>query len=174
MTLLKLQGAGEIIAVDKRQEALDNARHFGATQTLTPDKVPARYIITTWDEGMYERGVPLVAEFAGDQDALRLAGDMTGIHGTLGAAGWHHDGLRTLDIGLWGWKGITVINTHERRQAYQMECMRNAMDMLARGTWGYTGVGRNIYGLDGFDQANRHLEHKPKGFIKALVRCSDG
>ena len=173
MTLLKLQGAGRIIAVDEREEARDNACRFGATDIFKPEDIPERYLVCEWNDGMYERGLPLVAEFAGTQSALWLASQMTGIHGTLGIAGFHQGGDRTVDLKLWGWKGITVINTHERRPAYQFECMKNALDMIARGIWNYTGVGSHIYGLDGFDQANRDMERKPKGFIKALVRCSD-
>ncbi|MCL2775652.1 MAG: alcohol dehydrogenase catalytic domain-containing protein, partial [Oscillospiraceae bacterium] len=131
MTLLKLQGAGKVIAVDPRKYALENAERFGASEMYTPDKLPEKYIATVWNDKMWEQGVNVVSEFTGTESGLRLAGDMTGIHGTLGMGGWHHDGERTLDIGLWGWKGITAINTHERRYAFQVECCKNAMDMLS-------------------------------------------
>ncbi len=171
LSLLRLQGAGRIIAVDPRAEARDNAVRFGADEVYTPDTVPVKYIVTEWDGTMFQRGVGVVSEFAGTQSALRLAGDMTGIHGTLGVGGWHQGGDRTVDFRLWGWKAITVINTHERRMLFQVECCRNALDLLSSGKWNYKGVSNHIYGMDGFDQANRDLENKPKGYMKALICC---
>ena len=173
MTLLRLQGAGRVIAVDPRAEARENALRFGADEVYAPEDVPARYIVTDWDDTMFERGIQLVGEFGGTQSSLRLAGDMTGIHGTLGIGGWHQGGDRTVDFRLWGWKGITAINTHERREAFQAACCHNALDMLSRGVWNYKGVSNHIYGLDAFDHANEEMERKPKGFIKALIRCND-
>lgn len=173
MTLLKLQGAGRIISVDPRAEARENALRFGADEVYTPDAVPAKYLVTDWDDTMWQRGVGVVCEFSGTESGLRLAGNMTALHGTLGVAGWHQGGLRTVDFRLWGWKAITVINTHERRVAYQVACCRNALDLLSSGKWNYKGVSNFIYGLDEFDRANREMESKPKGFIKALVRCND-
>ena len=173
MTLLKFQGAGRIIAVDPRAEARENALRFGADEVYTPEQVPARYRVTEWDDTMYERGIRLVGEFAGTESALRLAGDMTAIHGTLGVSGWHQGGDRTVDFRLWGWKGITVINTHERREAYQAACCQNALDLLSSGKWDFKGVTNHVYSMSEFDQANRDLENKPKGFIKSLIRCTD-
>lgn len=173
MTLLRLQGAGRIIAVDPRPEARENAERFGADELYAPEQLPSRYLVTEWNDEMYRKGLPLVAEFAGTQSALTLAGEMTAIHGTLGIAGWHQGGPRTLDLRLWGWKGITAINTHERREAFQAACCRNALALLSSGQWQYKGVCRNIYALDEFDRANEDMVNKPKGFIKALVRCSD-
>lgn len=33
---------------------------------------------------------------------------------------------------LWNWKALTVINAHERRVDYQMDCMRRGLELLAR------------------------------------------
>ena len=173
LTLLKLQGAGRIIAVDPRAEARENALRFGADEVYAPQDVPAKYLVTDWDDTMWQRGLGVVSEFAGTESALRLAGDMTALHGTLGVGGWHQGGQRTVDFRLWGWKAITVINTHERRTAFQVACCRNALDLLSTGKWNYQGVSNHVYGLDEFDRANLDLENKPKGYIKALVRCND-
>lgn len=173
LTLLKLQGAGRIVAVDPRAEARENALRFGADEAYAPESVPAKYLVTQWDGTMWDRGFRVVSEFAGVESALRLAGDMTAIHGVLGVGGWHQGGLRTVDFRLWGWKGITVINTHERRTAFQVDCCRNALAMLSAGQWGFKGVSNSIYALDEFDRANSDMENKPKGFIKALIRCND-
>lgn len=116
MTLMRLKGSGRIIVVDPRREARENAERFGTDEIYTPEEVPAGYLVTAWDDGMFEHGFSLITEFSGTQDSLRLAGDMTDIHGTLGVAGWHQGGDRTVDFRQWGWKSVTVINIHERRQ----------------------------------------------------------
>lgn len=173
LTLLKLQGAGRVISVDPRAEARENALRFGADEVYSPDKMPAKYLVTSWDDTMWSRGFGVVSEFAGTESALRLAGDMAGIHGTLGVGGWHQGGMRTVDFRLWGWKAITVVNTHERRTLFQAACCKNSLDLLSSGKWNYRGVSNHIYGLNEFDRANHDLENKPKGYIKALIRCND-
>ena len=40
-----MKQAGNIIAVDIRDESLDNARHFGANEVFKPDQVPEKYIV---------------------------------------------------------------------------------------------------------------------------------
>lgn len=175
MSLFKLHGAGDIIAIDPREEARENALKFGATTVYHPDEVPEEYLFTEFEvgAGVKKTGFASVQEFAGTESALRLAGDMTAISGRLGIGGWHQGGDRTLDIRQWGWKGLTAINTHERDADYQMHCVRNGIKMIANGTWKFTGMSRHIYGLDEFDKCNLDMESFPKGFIKALVRCSD-
>lgn len=173
VTLLKLQGAGRIIAVDPRPIARENALRFGATEAYAPEDVPKKYLVTEWNDDMMVNGVQIVSEFSGTEEGLRLAGNMTAVHGTLGVGGWHQGGMRTVDFRLWGWKGIIVNNTHERRVAFQVECVKNALDMLSRGIWNYKGVGNHIYGLDEFDRANEELIIKPNNLIKSLIRCTD-
>jgi threonine dehydrogenase-like Zn-dependent dehydrogenase len=77
-----------------------------------------------------------------------------------------------VDFELWGAKGLTVVNTHERRDDFQMHCCENAMYLLSSGLWNYKGVTNNIYSMEEFDKANYDMDNKPKGYIKALVRCS--
>ena len=48
MQLLLLKGVSDMVAVDTREDALENARRFGATQTYLADQVPPQYIVDTW------------------------------------------------------------------------------------------------------------------------------
>ena len=68
---------------------------------------------------------------------------------------------------------MTVINTHERRIAYQMECGRQALDLLSNGKWGFKGVANHIYTLEEFDSAFQNTVMKKDNSIKTLIRCSD-
>ncbi len=175
VSLFRLHGAAHVIAIDPREEARENALRMGATTVYHPDEVPEEYLFTDFvvGGGVAKTGFPLVQEFAGTESALRLAGDMTAINGTLGIGGWHQGGDRTLDIRQWGWKGLTAINTHERDARYQIACAKNALEMLVSGMWNFKGMVRNVYTLDEFDKANTDMELMPRGFIKGVVRCSD-
>ncbi len=173
VSLLRRLGAGTVAAVDTRPEARENARRLGADAAYSPGEVPERYLVNGWDSTAFARGLPIVSEWAGSEEALRLAGHMVGIHGTLGVGAWHQGGLRAVDFRLWGWKGIGVVNTHERRRSFLVECCRRALQMLSSGTWDYKGVARHVYGLDELDRAHAEMADKPEGFIKGVVRCSD-
>lgn len=185
ISLLKLKGAGKIIAVDPRREALENALHFGATEVYTPGEVPKQYLLNweTMDQDLskkdmevdlFHTGVPIVVEFTGQESGLRLAGDMVSAHGFLGVGGYHNDCDRSIDFKLWNFKSFTLENLHERRNEYQAQLCQKCMDLLASGQWGFTGLSRHIYEMEEFDQANHDMDQKPQGYIKALVRCSDG
>ena len=55
-----------------------------------------------------------VIEAVGKQWPLDLAGELTGERGRLIIAGYHQDGPRQVNMQLWNWRGIDVINAHER------------------------------------------------------------
>ncbi len=171
ISLMRRQGSSPIIAVDSRIEARRHALLFGADEVYAPDDIPERLLVTEWDEGIHQRGLSAVTEWAGTQEALSLAGDMTGVHGTLAVGAWHQGELRHVNMRLWGWKGISVVNAHERRMDYLVECGAKAFAMLAEGSWDFKGVARHIYPLDEFDGANEALMAKPSGFIKGLIHC---
>ena len=46
IALFKAMGYGNIIAIDKRPEALENAKRFGATEAYLPDEIPIEYFLT--------------------------------------------------------------------------------------------------------------------------------
>lgn len=170
MQLMRAKGATKVIAVDTREEGLANAARFGATETYLAGEVPSAYIVNEWDEHIFERGVQTVAEATGAQQALTLAGDMTGVHGTLSIVGFHQGGPRTVAMNLWNWKAITVINAHERRMEKCPGFIESALNLVADGRLNTKGMMTNEYGFDGIDQAYHDLMAKPKGYIKGFVR----
>ena len=50
----------------------------------------------------------------GKQWPLDLAGELTRERGRLVIAGYHQDGPRQVNMQLWNWRGLDVINAHER------------------------------------------------------------
>ena len=182
ISLFKLMGYGDIIAIDKRPEALENAKRFGATETYLPEEIPPYYILTFETMGkisltrdgdnfnILNGGIPTVMEFSGTEDGLRLAGDLVQGHGRLGIGGYHNDGMRSIDYKLWNFKAITTINCHERRIDYEADLCRRCMKLLESGQWQFKGVTK-IFDMKDFDRVSEMMENHTDGFIKGAFRC---
>jgi len=182
VSLFKAMGYGNIIAIDKRPEALENARKFGATETYLPHEIPMQYISDFEtngrldltrngdNSGLFALGIPTVMEFTGTEDGLQLAGRLVKAHGRLGIGGYHNDGPRSIDYKLWNYKAITTINCHERRIAYEADLCRRSMELLEKGIWNFTGVTK-IYDMKDFDKVSEMMINHTDGFIKAAFRC---
>lgn len=183
ISLFRLCGYGKITAIDKRPEALENAKKFGATECFLPDQLPAGYILN-WNtmgkvdlsrdsnnEELFRMGFPNVMEFAGTEDGLRLAGDLVSAHGRLGIGGYHNDSFRSIDYKLWNFKAFTSINCHERRVLYEATLCRRCLELLSSGLWNFTGVTKHIYSMEEFDRGNEEMIRHTNNFIKGAVRC---
>lgn len=182
IALFKAMGYGDIIAIDKRPEALENAKKFGATETYLPEEIPTHYISDFESMGkadltrdgdnseLFALGIPTVMEFTGTADGLELAGRLTKAHGRLGIGGYHNDSLRAIDYKLWNFKAITTINCHERRIAYEADLCRRCMELLDKGIWKFTGVTK-VFDMKDFDAVSEMMEHHTDGFIKGAFRC---
>lgn len=170
MQLLKIKGAGRIIAIDVRQESLDKALRFGADEVYLPNEVPEKYKVTEWEHIGLERGCNIVAEVSGSPKGLDLAGDMTGVHGVLSIVGWHQNGHRSVNMELWNWKGITVINAHERRNNVHVECMKAGLRLIDAGLFNMRDMITHKFRLDELDMAFEVMRNKPDGFIKAVLK----
>ncbi len=185
VSLFRAMGYTNIIAVDEREIALENAKKFGATETYLPSQLPYNYKLD-WDNwekpdltrdghltDIFHTGLNTVVEFTGTPGGLTLAGNMVCAHGNLGIAGFHNDGLRTLDLKLWGMKAMTMINCHERRIEYEATLCKRALDLISQGKWQFTGVTNHIYAMDEFDKGNYEMKAYTNNFIKGAVKCDE-
>ena len=166
---VRLKAPRRLIAVDPRPEALEKARWFGADETLTPEQVGDELKLTRWSDLDKGQGVDTAIEASGTQAGLTLAGQMVREHGMLSIVGYHQGGLRQVDMELWNWKALDVLNAHERRADYQMDCMRRGLALLAAGRLDTASLVTHRTALDRVDEAFRALYMKPAGFIKAVV-----
>ncbi len=183
VSLFKARGYANVIAVDKREIALENAKKYGATESYLPHEIPAEFRLNwqTWNQpdltrdghktDIFHTGFQNVVEFTGTQDGLNLAGEMVCAHGNLGIAGYHNDDLRTVDFKLWNMKAMNVFNCHERRIEYEATLCKRAIQLISQRQWKFTGASTHIYRLEEFDQANRDMEMHANNFIKGLVTC---
>lgn len=166
---IRLRGPARIIAVDTREEALELAKSLGADEVYIPQEIPSRLKMVHWENLGRGFGVDVAVEASGTQAALTLASEIVREHGTLSIVGYHQNGPRTIDMQLWNWKAISVVNAHERRVDFQMDCMRRGLNLLKAGKITMEPLITHRYSLDQVDQAFTDLETKPKGFIKGII-----
>ena len=168
--LLKLMGAGKVIAVDLRKESLDWARRMGADEVYFPDQIPGEYVVDRWDDRIFLRGVDVAVEASGSASGLTLAGRLVKPHGTVGIVGYHQNPAgRVVDMQLWNWKAVTVVNAHERRVSCQMEYMRRALRLIETGKLKALPLITHRYQPKDLNQAFEAVREKPENYIKGYV-----
>lgn len=169
LQLLKLRGPSRIIAIDVREEAREHAKNLGADEVYHPSDVPEEYHLTRWEDWESERGLDVVIEASGTQPGLTLAGKLVRAHGILSILGFHQGGDRQVDVEMWNWKAIDVVNAHVRRRADLLESMRIGLELEAKGLIDMGSLVTHRFALGEVDQAYTALRDKPEGFIKAVV-----
>ncbi len=170
LQLLKLRGPSRIVAIDVREEARRYALGLGATEALHPDEIPDDYLLTNFGDWKSDRGFDVVVEASGTQPGLTLTGKMVRAHGLLSILGYHQGGNRSVDMQMWNWKAIDVVNAHVRRRKDLMESMRIGLELEANGLIDLGILVTHRFGLDEVDAAFTALRDKPEGFIKAVVQ----
>jgi threonine dehydrogenase-like Zn-dependent dehydrogenase len=110
-----------------------------------------------------------VIEAVGKQWPLDLAGELVREGGKLIVAGYHQDGPRQVNMQMWNWRGLDVINAHERDPAVYIEGIRLAVDAVASGRLDPTPLYTHTFPLDQLDDALNATRDRPDGFLKALV-----
>jgi len=106
-----------------------------------------------------------VIECAGTQQALDRASSLVGERGRLVIAGYHQDGRRTVDLQSWNWRGIDVVNAHERDPLAYVDAMHEAV-----------ALGLDVepllthrFPLERLDDAFEAARTRGRGFLKAWV-----
>ena len=87
-------------------------------------------------------------------------------------AGYHQDGMRSVNLQLWNWRGLDVINAHEREPAVYVDGVREAVRRVADGTLDPSPLYTHEFPLEAIDDALRATHDRPDGFVKALVRMA--
>jgi threonine dehydrogenase-like Zn-dependent dehydrogenase len=167
LTKLASDAGARVIAISRRQESLDLARRYGAAETITIDDHWA--IIERVKELTGEALCERVIECVGKQWPLDLASELVGFGGKLIVAGYHQDGPRQVNMQAWNWKGIDVINAHERDPAVQLQGVREAVEAVAAGRLDPAPLYTGSYALEQLGEALDATRDKPGGFVKALV-----
>jgi 2-desacetyl-2-hydroxyethyl bacteriochlorophyllide A dehydrogenase len=170
LTELASRAGARVLAISRRDSALDHARAIGATATLSLD---AHARLTTAAsrriaDGLDRMGFDRVIEAAGTQRTLDVAAGLVRVRGRLIIAGFHQDGTRQIDMQAWNWRGIDVVNAHERDPDTYVEGMRAALDAVACGRL-HPDPLYTTFSLDRAREAFEALESRPSRFMKAVV-----
>lgn len=161
-------GAGaNVIALSRRPFALDIARRMGASHTVSTSH--AGDAVSQVEDLTGGQLCDIVVEAVGAQAPLDLAGRLTKVRGRLVIAGFHQDGERTVDLQLWNWRGIDVVNSHERDPAIALSGVQAAAAAVAAGTFDPSPLYTHHYPLEGLGEAMDAMVERPDGFLKALV-----
>jgi threonine dehydrogenase-like Zn-dependent dehydrogenase len=167
LTRLATDAGARVIAISRRPFSLDIARRFGAAETIPMDDHWA--IIEAVKALTAERLCDRVIEAVGKQWPLDLAGELVREGGKLIVAGYHQDGPRQVNMQMWNWKGIDVVNAHERDPEVAMRGIREAVEAVASGRLDPGPLYTHLYPLERLGDALDATRDRPDGFLKALV-----
>jgi threonine dehydrogenase-like Zn-dependent dehydrogenase len=167
--LVKLasHAGARVIAISRRPQSLELARHMGAAETIPMDdhgRIIERVKALTAD-----RLCDRVIEAVGKQWPLDLAAELTREGGRLIIAGYHQDGPRQVNMQLWNWRGFDVANAHERNPAVALEGMREAVAAIESGLIDSKLLVTHRFPLDRLGEALDATRDRPGNFVKAVV-----
>jgi threonine dehydrogenase-like Zn-dependent dehydrogenase len=159
-------GAGaEVIAISRRRTALEAARAMGAQSTLSLGPETTEQVAEMTGGALCH----VVIEAAGTQATLDAAAPLTRVRGRLVIAGFHQDGARQIDMQLWNWRGLDVLNAHERDPRRYVSGIREAASAVAEGRLDPRPLYTHRLPLTRLGDALDTARTRPEGFMKALV-----
>jgi threonine dehydrogenase-like Zn-dependent dehydrogenase len=167
LTRLGSNAGARVIAISRRPFSLAIARSMGAAETLPMDAHDGviNQVRELTDGVFCDR----VIEAVGKQWPLDLAGEITRERGRMMIAGYHQDGPRQVNMQRWNWRGLDVINAHERDPQVYLDGMRAAVDAVASGQLDPSPLYTHTFQLDQLGDALDATRDRPDGFLKALV-----
>jgi threonine dehydrogenase-like Zn-dependent dehydrogenase len=167
VTALAVRSGAKVVALSRRACALQLAERLGASVSFgLEDRDRALgYIKRPGIQPGYDR----VIECVGSQEALDLASELCGNRARLVIAGYHQDGDRRVNMQQWNWRGLDVINAHERDAREYVRGMTEAVDLAVRGDLDLSALLTHRFPLEEISIAFATLAHRPDGFLKAVV-----
>jgi len=155
-----------VIALTQRAWARDLALDQGAEFAIdSRDLHKAAGMVGEITRG----GCRRVIEAAGYQASLDLASALCVEGGRLIIAGYHQDGLRSVDMQRWNWCGLDVVNAHERDPAVQARGLRKAMHAVSVGLLDPSSLITHVLPMRNLGRAFHLMRERPDGFLKAVV-----
>jgi threonine dehydrogenase-like Zn-dependent dehydrogenase len=169
LTRLASQAGARVLACARRAEALETAMAMGAgAAALLEDSGPQGPLARA-AEITGGKFCDVVIECTGKQSPLDLSARLCRERGTLVIAGYHQDGIRQVDMQLWNWRGIDVINAHEREASAYLEGMAAAVGAVDSGRIVPEPLYTHRLPLHRLGEALDLAGKRPAGFMKALI-----
>lgn len=165
--LVKQKGA-KVIAISQRPFSLDFAKKMGADELIQ--------FSSTWEVANKVAEITgnsfcnRVIEATGKQAAIDLATEIIAEYGKLIIAGYHQDGLRSVNMQKWNWKAIDVINAHERDSNKYLSGMQQAAEAVSKGLLKPQDLYTHIFSIHHISEGFELTQSRPEGFMKALIQ----
>lgn len=164
---LASQSGARVVAISRRPFAREIARRVGAAEVLA---LGERWEVVKQVKALTAgEGCDVVVEATGLQAPLDLAGELTRERGRLVIAGYHQDGPRQVDLQLWNWRGLDVINAHERDGRRYVEGTQAALDAVADGRLDALPLFTHRYPLEHLSEAFVATRSRADGFFKSYI-----
>jgi len=155
-----------VIAFSRRKSALKMAEKCGAEHTCFLGEISDA--VETVKQ-IFGKECDCVIEATGFQYPLTIAGALVKNNGRLIIAGYHQDGMRQIDMQQWNWKGIDVINAHERDSNRYIQGINAAIDAMINKRLEPQLLYSHIFPLEKIGEAFELMKNRPEGFMKAIV-----
>ncbi len=167
---LAVRTGAKVIAAARREEALDLAARLGAQERADFSDLWSG--VAAVRKLTDDRGCEVVIEATGAQAGLDFASEIAGERGRLIIAGYHQDGPRTINLQSWNWRGLDVINAHERDPAVYRSGMREALKRVLDGSLGGEDLITHRFPGEHINAAFSEAEMRKPGFLKAVLLVS--
>jgi len=154
---LATAAGARVLAFSRRESARHVAVASGAAEAAPLDADVA------------DESCDVAIEAVGVQQTLDLASRLTRTRGRLVVAGYHQDGPRQVDMQLWNWRGLDVINAHERDPAAYVRGIHEAVDAVVDGRLAPASLYTHTFPLERVADAFENADARPRGFMKAVV-----
>jgi threonine dehydrogenase-like Zn-dependent dehydrogenase len=164
VTRMAALAGARVLGISRRRFARERAAALGAERVASLTEASAQAEAFTGGAMC-----PVVIEAVGRQGALDLATELTAVRGRLVVAGYHQDGPRTVNMQQWNWKGLDVINAHERDPAVYVDGLERAITAVLEGVIDPSQLLTHRFRLEDLGAALDALAQRPHGFLKAVV-----
>jgi threonine dehydrogenase-like Zn-dependent dehydrogenase len=154
-----------VIGVSRRARSREMSLTMGALAAVGLDGDPVQEVCELTDGELCD----VVVEAAGVQATLDVSAAIVRERGRLVVAGFHQDGPRTVDMQGWNWRGIDVINAHERDPAVYLEGITEAVGAIADGRLDPEPLYTDRFGLDEVAAAFTAMSDPAGATVKAFV-----
>jgi threonine dehydrogenase-like Zn-dependent dehydrogenase len=167
LTQLARHAGAEVIAISRRESSLELARAMGASAVvpMSDHHEIIKEVTELTGCALCDR----VIEATGKQWPLDIAGALVREGGRLVIAGYHQDGPRQVNMQQWNWKGIDVINAHERDRNIYIRGIQDAIEAVEAGILTPDRLYTHRYPLSRLGDALEATRDHRNGFVKALV-----
>jgi threonine dehydrogenase-like Zn-dependent dehydrogenase len=167
MTRLCASAGARVLAISRRVFSLEVASGQGAEEAVLMDdhwRVIERVMELTGG-----RRCERVFEMVGLQWPLDLASALCAERGRLIIAGFHQDGPRQVNMQEWNWRGIDVVNAHERDPEVYVAGIEAAVEAVKVARLDPAPLLTHRFQLEQLGEAFEAMRCRPDGFVKGVV-----